>query len=66
MYLPLGVPDNCSHTSYGYGQKRNPASLTLYVEVKSLDQPYSSIISDKYLFKQSIQQNLFQISLSTN
>ena len=46
--------------------KQNPVWLILYLGVKSFGQTYSSIISEKHLFKQSIQQNQLQINLSTN
>ena len=56
MYLPSGVPDNCLRTSYGqkYADlltKQNHVWLILYLGVKSFGQSYSSIISDKHLFK---------------
>ena len=69
MYLPLGVPDYCLHTSYGQKhllRKQNSAWLILYLGVKSFGQHYVPIVSDKHLFKQGIQQNQFQINLSIN
>ena len=69
MYLTLGVPDNFLHTSYGQEHlltKQNPVWLILYLGMKSSGQHYGSIISDKHLFKQGIQQNQIQIYLSIN
>ena len=46
--------------------KQNPPWLILYLGVKSFGQPYSSVISEKHIFKQRIQQNQLQINLPTN
>ena len=46
--------------------KENLVWLIFYQGVKSFDQPYSSVISEKHLFKQVIQQNQRQINFSTN
>ena len=50
MYLPLRVPDNCLHTSYGQKHIQicwQNKILTLYLGVKSFSQAYDSVISDK-------------------
>ena len=46
--------------------KQNLVWLIFYQGVKSFDQSYSSVISEKHLFKQVIQQNQRQINFSTN
>ena len=46
--------------------KQKRVWLIFYLGVKGFGQPYGSIISEKHLSKKSIQQNQFQINLSTN